>query len=172
MQIAHPTDCKKFIKCYSGKLSGFCLRWKARNYLLIPLILVVGIITSSLEIHSTNQNIRFISKYVGKKVIPRLCVVGRRYTVHTCNHHYLYNSDTSQCDYPRKVTCPRPSHSDGQGTGLRPEGHGRPAVELRCPSGYSGTKPHPKSCTKFIECVHTKPCKIQIPIKNPSGSTE
>ena len=69
VQIAHPTDCKKFIKCYSGKLSGFCLRWKARNYLLIPLILVVGIITSSLEIHSTNQNIRFISKYVGKKVI-------------------------------------------------------------------------------------------------------
>ena len=96
VQIAHPTDCKKFIKCYSG----------------------------------------------------------RRYTVHTCNHHYLYNSATSQCDYPRKVTCPKPSHQNGQGTGLWPEGHGRPAVELRCPSGYSGTKPHPKSCTKFIECVN------------------
>ena len=92
-----------------------------------------------------------------KKIV--INTTGRtRYDIKSCAYGTLYNSRIKQCDFPSRVDCNANRHMAKKQNEAVVEGNRQniKLVSMTCPPDFVGTKPHPESCQKFIECVSGK----------------
>ena len=93
--------------------------------------------------------------------------------IKTCGYGTRYNSRIKQCDFMHKVNCTenailaQSSGGSRGGRGMPGSPSNAPQVlptitprtnssSTKCPRGFTGVKPHPDDCKKFIECVSGK----------------
>ena len=81
-----------------------------------------------------------------------------RYDIKSCAYGTLYNSRIKQCDFPSRVDCNANRQMAKKQNEAVVEGNRQNTklVSMTCPPDFVGTKPHPESCQKFIECVSGK----------------